>query len=155
MRQPKVLAKRRTLTPLQEIGQLTANEIDTEWAGSWFHRRVIARKLQPACQVRYVRMARAIQNNGDMVRLTVDEDFAALPARVMKFSTDAGVPFLGGCAILELKYRGEAPALFKRLIEEFALNPQIASKYRLGIGALHPAGEQVEPFRAGVQAPHA
>ncbi len=38
--------------------------------------------------------------------------------------------------ILELKYRGVPPAIFRQLVEEFALDPQTASKYRLGVVAL-------------------
>ena len=38
--------------------------------------------------------------------------------------------------ILELKYRGAPPAIFRQLVEEFALVPQTASKYRLGVVAL-------------------
>jgi hypothetical protein len=48
-------------------------------------------------------------------------------------------PVDDGATILELKYRGPAPALFKRLVEEFALVPQTASKYRLGMLAALPA----------------
>jgi hypothetical protein len=35
-----------------------------------------------------------------------------------------------------LKYRYRVPAIFKRLVEEFSLEPQRASKYRLGMTAL-------------------
>jgi hypothetical protein len=35
--------------------------------------------------------------------------------------------------VLELKYYARVPALFRRLIEEFALVPETASKYRLGM----------------------
>jgi hypothetical protein len=53
---------------------------------------------------------------------------------------DAGLPVLDGQVILELKYRHHLPLIFKRLVEEFALAPQRASKYRLGITALDPIG---------------
>ncbi|ODT68079.1 MAG: hypothetical protein ABS75_21910 [Pelagibacterium sp. SCN 63-23] len=43
---------------------------------------------------------------------------------------------LNGRAILELKYVGEAPALFKQLADTFQLNPEPVSKYRLAIPAL-------------------
>ena len=42
--------------------------------------------------------------------------------------------------ILELKYRQHVPAIFKRLVEEFALDAERASKYRLGMTALAGAG---------------
>ena len=51
----------------------------------------------------------------------------------------AGVPALSDRLILELKYRGAPPAIFRQLVEEFALTPQAASKYRLGMVALGQA----------------
>ena len=56
--------------------------------------------------------------------------------------------------ILELKYRHHLPAIFKRLVEEFALEPQRASKYRLGMtgdsarGLVLPAPPQPTATRA-------
>jgi hypothetical protein len=47
---------------------------------------------------------------------------------------------LDGQMILELKYRQDLPPIFKRLVETFALAPQRASKYRLGIAALADVG---------------
>ena len=44
-----------------------------------------------------------------------------------------GEEFLEGRLVLELKYHARVPALFRRLIEEFALEPETASKYRLGM----------------------
>ena len=46
------------------------------------------------------------------------------------------LPALSNRLILELKYRGAPPAIFRQLVEEFALTPQAASKYRLGMVAL-------------------
>ena len=46
------------------------------------------------------------------------------------------MPALSNRLILELKYRGAPPAIFRQLVEEFALTPQAASKYRLGMVAL-------------------
>jgi hypothetical protein len=40
--------------------------------------------------------------------------------------------------IVELKFRADVPALFKRLVEEFRIVPQTASKYRIGMAALVP-----------------
>src|SRR4029453_11848640 len=45
------------------------------------------------------------------------------------------VPAIDGRQILELKFRYETPSIFKRLVEEFALTPKPASKYRLGMAA--------------------
>jgi VTC domain len=145
MRQPAVLAKRRTRLPLVALEQLTAPAAAADWPGYWFHRRVTARRLRPVCQVAYSRMARGVIRNGEMVRLTLDGDVRALPAHEARFASDVGVPAmatvpampaLSNRLILELKYRGAPPAIFRQLVEEFALTPQTASKYRLGLVAV-------------------
>jgi hypothetical protein len=45
------------------------------------------------------------------------------------------MPILNENVILELKYRAALPALFKRLIQEFGLNPGRVSKYRTAVAA--------------------
>lgn len=139
MRQPAVLAKRRTCTPIGHLAHLTRGDVDEGWAGHWFHRRLLARKLGPACQVTYARTARSVIRDGETVRLTLDADLAVQPADDIGFATATGTPILDERMILELKYRGPLPAVFRRLVEEFALTPQVASKYRLGRAALAAA----------------
>lgn len=145
MRQPGVLAKRRTRLPLVALERLTAQVAYADWPGYWFHRRVTARRLGPVCQVAYSRMARGVIRNGEMVRLTLDGDIRAQLASEARFVSDLGVPAmatvpalpaLSNRLILELKYRGVPPAIFRQLVEEFALTPRAASKYRLGMVAL-------------------
>jgi hypothetical protein len=136
MRRPAVLAKRRTCMPIATLDRLTANHADDLWTGSWFHRRIAARRLQPVCQVSYSRTARMIDRNGEPVRLTLDADLAAQTCDGFEFSNEEGLPVLPGRVVLELKYRGGFPAIFRRLVEEFALAPRSASKYRLGMAAL-------------------
>jgi hypothetical protein len=136
MRRPAVLAKRRTCTPIAHLDHLARNDVDEAWAGHWFHRRVLARKLGPACQVTYARTARSIVRDGEIVRLTLDTDLAVQAVGRIGFASETGTPILNDRMILELKYRGMLPALFRRLVEEFALTPQAASKYRLGRAAL-------------------
>jgi hypothetical protein len=135
MRRPAVLAKRRTLLPASALHKLTTHPIDADWPGYWFHRRVLARGLRPVCQVSYSRMARSIVRDGEPVRLTLDSGLLALPARELRFGRDSGLPAITDRLILELKYRGAPPALFRQLAEEFALTPGAASKYRLGVVA--------------------
>jgi hypothetical protein len=142
MRQPAVLAKRRTSLSLTALSRLTEPAVEADWPGYWFYRRVMARRLQPVCQVAYSRMARGIVRNGDQVRLTLDCDLQALPASDVRFPRESGVPAMVGMPgrlILELKYRGLPPAIFRQLVEAFALAPQTASKYRLGVVALGAA----------------
>jgi hypothetical protein len=103
-------------------------------------------------------MARAVMRDGEQVRLTLDVDLQAIPARGVGFLREAEVrPMraLPGHLILELKYRGVLPAIFRQLVAEFALAPQMASKYRLGVIAIGQAvSTQVAPG-AGTEAFHA
>nr|AGD93289.1 hypothetical protein orf511 [uncultured bacterium]AGD93324.1 hypothetical protein orf511 [uncultured bacterium] len=145
MRQAAVLAKRRTRTSVETLPLLAQPSIDPAWAGSWFHRRLSARRLRPVCQVTYQRMARTFVRDGEVMRLTLDADLRARSVREIGFRRGAGVSVLSTLrntesdAILELKFTGPAPALFRRLVEELELNPQPASKYRLSAAALDPA----------------
>jgi hypothetical protein len=77
-----------------------------------------------------------ILRDGEPVRLTLDADLSAQSVDGFAFSQGEGIPVLPGQAILELKYRGVFPALFRRLVEEFALAPRATSKYRLGAAAV-------------------
>ena len=47
---------------------------------------------------------------------------------------------LNGDAIIEIKFLGQPPAMFRELVETFALEPFTISKYRLSIEALARAG---------------
>jgi hypothetical protein len=134
MRQPAVLAKRRTTVPIEALAQL-APAVDPAWSAHWFQRRIAARALRPICQVSYFRMARVAALDSEAIRLTLDCDLRAAAAAGYAFAAAAGLPFMAHDAILELKYRGAAPAIFKRLVETFRLTPQAASKYRLGMQA--------------------
>ena len=138
MRQPAVLAKRRTIVPLDSLSRLDGAEADDGWLGAWFRSRLTARRLRPVCQIAYSRMARGVVRQGDQVRLTLDADLRALPVPGPLFAESSVDPAMALPAqfILELKYRGPLPALFKQLLSEFALTPQSASKYRLGMLAL-------------------
>jgi VTC domain len=139
LRRPSVLAKRRTPTALAALDRLAHTYGDEEWAGHWFRRRVAARQLRPVCQVTYRRMARSLDADGHHARLTLDVDVTAVRVHSVMFRDAGGIAVTGGRAILELKYRHSPPALFKQLIEELALVPQSASKYRLGIASLTAA----------------
>jgi len=47
------------------------------------------------------------------------------------------MPFMNDKVILELKYRVELPAVFRKLVEEFKLSRAKVSKYRQGLAALN------------------
>jgi hypothetical protein len=143
LRQPRVLIKRRTLDSIATLAYLETNDVNADWAGQWFHRRLLVRRLRPVCQVTYDRMARIASTAEGLVRLTLDSDLRATGIEAPAFAADAGDRFFSGRNILELKYHARVPALFRRLIEEFALTPTTASKYRLGVAAV------TQPERAG------
>ena len=136
LREPTVLAKRRTVTPLDGLQHLDRGHVDPAWSGRWFHQRLLARRLRPACQVTYRRTARMAVTNGDIVRLTLDDDVSVVPAARPTFAAGDAAVVLPDRLVLELKFRHHLPALFKHLVEQFALTPQPASKYRLGMVAL-------------------
>jgi hypothetical protein len=151
LRSASVLAKRRTPTTLVTLYRLTQAP-DPAWPGHWFHRRLAARGLMPVCQVAYQRMARTAIRDGALLRLTLDSDVRARALKDIRFHRPSGVSITNERAILELKYAGPAPALFKDVVERFGLTAQPASKYRLGVAALAPGasvGAEPRPDPAG------
>jgi hypothetical protein len=151
LRQPGVLIKRRTIDSIEALPRLEHLEADGGWVGHWFHRRLLVRRLRPVCQVTYDRTARIASTAEGLVRLTLDCNLRATLVDAPAFSGEAGEEFLTGHQILELKYHARVPAVFRRLIEEFALKPQTASKYRLASAAVRQPerAAQVEPRTAG------
>lgn len=149
LRKPGVLIKRRTIATLPMLDRLAHTTCEDGWPGDWFHRRVVARRLRPVCELSYQRTARGVISSEGLARLTLDDDLRAAPTADARFGTDTGVPVLGRRMILELKYRGFLPAIFRRLVEEFALRAQAASKYRLGMMALGLVTANEEPPFAG------
>jgi hypothetical protein len=131
-----LVSKRRTPIPLVDLSWLTGNQ-GRGWEGDWFSRRLRARELATLCQISYRRTARFMMTNLGPIRLTLDTALRARLETGLAFTppTD-GLPILENHAILELKYRVQMPGLFKLLVEEFALNPQAISKYRLAAPAL-------------------
>jgi VTC domain-containing protein len=98
----------------------------------------MVRGLLPSCQISYCRMARGIATGDGLARLTLDDSIQVAPLSESRFTSARGVPVLDGRRILELKFRGYVPAVFRRLVDEFALTPEPASKYRLALSALLP-----------------
>jgi RNase P/RNase MRP subunit p29 len=136
LRKPGILVKRRTAVALETIERLTGLKSDPGWPGDWFHRRLLLRQITPICELSYSRTARFARTAEGPVRLTLDEDVRVLAATAPRFSGLEGQLVVPEQMILELKYRQHVPAIFKRLVEEFSLEPQRASKYRLGMAAL-------------------
>jgi hypothetical protein len=137
LRKPGVLSKRRTMVPLSTLAQLgTGKPSDGIWEAEWFRRRLLIRSLAPVCQVSYHRLARQVDTTDGPARLTLDSRLQVVAVQSPAFTSTPGVTFAGDRLILELKYRRQLPAIFRRLVEEFALRTETASKYRLGMVAL-------------------
>jgi hypothetical protein len=154
LREPSVLAKRRSVAPLAMLDALETEIRDRSWAGYWFHARLRARRLRAICQISYRRMARVVLSGDDLVRLTLDDMVTAQPSTAASFRNGEGVPALDGHQILELKFRHHTPALFKQLVQDLALTPEGVSKYRLGMAATGqvPAAREEPPPIAGSDA---
>lgn len=135
-RTERVLIKRRTAVPITDFERLEGQVADASWDGYWFHRRIVARNLRPLVQVCYVRTARLGTSSTGKVRMTIDSDLRVLPLPDRAFLPGTGLPLLDGQHIIELKFCVALPALFKQLVEQFALKMQPISKYRAGLALL-------------------
>jgi hypothetical protein len=156
LRRPGMLTKRRTVVAASALPHLEGAALNG-WIGHWFHRRLRLRGLHPVCEIGYTRVARAGLSASGPIRLTIDDRLhVATTRRPMFGHAGPATGIVDGRMILELKYRAEVPALFKRLVEEFRLVPQTASKYRFGIAALDPDGlgpSEVVQVRAAAVGP--
>jgi hypothetical protein len=137
--------KNRTCIDASQLHQLRKEEIDSEWNGCWFHESLETRQLRPTCLIAYDRTAYVGADSQGPLRLTLDTSIAASRARDWIIANPlAGSTLFPGQIILELKYRAALPALFKRLIQEFNLDPQSCSKYRAGVATWAESGPRKE-----------
>jgi len=137
LRSDRLVTKRRTLVNLSELERLRQDECDLQWSGAWFQRRMLARDMNPSCQVSYKRTALVSDNGSGLVRLTLDEDLRAWKVKGPEFHAIAGgTPLMRGHMILEMKFRLTMPAMFKEALEEYRLQAQPISKYRLAVTGL-------------------
>lgn len=103
-----------------------------------FAPRARTKDLQPLCQVNYQRAAYIGGSSEDPLRLTLDQQLCCWPATETTFADLPRLtPLLSGQRVLELKYCGRVPALFKRAMHELNLDPKPVSKYRLSVEALN------------------
>jgi len=125
------VAKWRVSVPDTELANLAAPEVPEAWPGFWFHRRLVMRRLQPACRVAYRRLAFAGSCADGPLRLTFDRDLRGVPAQDWRLDpVENGRALLAGHVILELKFRAALPGPFKQLVAEHRLTPHAVSKYR-------------------------
>jgi hypothetical protein len=155
MRNSAMLVKRRTVVALTDLSKLAADQVDPDWAGAWFHRRILARNLQPRAHVSYHRTARVGLGTWGPMRLTIDDQILAAPTGELTFQPLPSTPVLPDRTVLELKFRVEMPAVFKHLVEEFALQPQAISKYRLAVPALGLADAESSLAASSAEPRHA
>ncbi|MEO8594138.1 MAG: polyphosphate polymerase domain-containing protein [Candidatus Solibacter sp.] len=137
LRSKRLVTKRRTLVPVGDLERLRESGGESSWAGWWFQRRMLARGMNPACQISYSRTALVADNGPGLVRLTLDDDLRAWRVREPQFHDIAGGRLLArDHMILELKFRLSMPALFKEALERFQIGAQPISKYRLAVTGL-------------------
>jgi hypothetical protein len=135
-RTERLLVKRRTTVPLEDMDRMDAAHADPTWKGYWFYRRVLLRQLRPLIQLSYDRVARIGQSPTGPVRMTVDTNLNVLPMPDRAFLAGAGMPIVQGECIIEVKYRVQLPALFKALATTFDLQAQKISKFRSALRSL-------------------
>ena len=135
-RTERLLAKRRTTVPVGDLERLASTELDPSWPGYWFHRRILLRRLRPLIQMSYDRVARVGTSSTGPVRMTIDTNLRVLPMPDRAFIPGVGLPLIEDKCIIEIKYRIDIPAVFKRLAQDFGIEIQKVSKYRLGLTAL-------------------
>jgi hypothetical protein len=142
------LTKRRTRIPLEAVSSLRLDESDPTHPAHWFVRRVALRRLHPVCVIRYTRMARMAETSEGLVRMTLDASVAAAPTRLVTLAAGPTRPIVEGLMILELKYSGVFPRIFKDLVDQFHLTPRRASKYRYAVQTLGLAGLETPALRS-------
>jgi hypothetical protein len=136
MKRDGLVSKKRTEVALTDLGKIAEPRPDCRWSAFWYHRRILARGLQPVCQIRYSRTARVAASGNGAIRLTLDDAISLGRADGFLFNSHLEpTPFSQDHLILELKFRKLLPDLFQRLIHEFHLEPNPVSKYRMA-GAL-------------------
>lgn len=126
----KVRKCRARIDPARVAG-LAAPALDCEWAGGWFHREVLDKRLRPVCRIAYERVAYTGTADGGTVRLTLDRNVRGVSASGWAVDpVGRGVPLLADRVVCEFKFRTAMPALFRALIADLALTPTPVSKYR-------------------------
>ena len=129
------LTKRRTSIDLATLPLIAGTTLNGDGT-AWFRRRIALRRLAPVCQVSYLRTAREGNTIDGPVRLTIDDELTAFASESFVFEAGPAAPVLDGRVILEMKFRGSLPGIFKELVETFAIEPQRCSKYRTAAEAL-------------------
>ncbi len=124
--------KRRSAISEEELTLLAHPMSVVTWPGHWFHRRLVVRRLLPACRIVYQRTAYVGACAESPLRLTLDRRaHGVLTGDWSLAPVEGGLPLLTGKVILEMKFRLALPAPFKELVQDLRLSPSCVSKYRL------------------------
>lgn len=140
--------KRRTVITEPELPLLTHPLSLVNWQGYWFHRRLLARQLQPVCRVSYERTAYMGPSPDGPIRLTFDRNLRGCLESAWRLEPVTDGPTLyPGEVVCEFKFRNALPPLFKGIITDLRLTPGGASKYRRYLGSLQdfPGRPAVSP----------
>jgi hypothetical protein len=125
------VSKRRDRVPVEELARLAPPLAVADWTGQWFHQRIHARRLLPACLIGYERHAFFGAGVDGPLRLTMDRNVRGIPwDRWEVASAQAGHLLFPSQVILELKFLAALPTEFKQLVADLRLQPRAVSKYR-------------------------
>jgi len=123
--------KWRSDVALNDLAAFSTSDYLAGWSGAWFHERVQARALRPACRMTYERTA-FVQNTAEgPLRLTLDRQIRGAATSAWDLAPLAdGQRILPAQVICELKFRHGLPQLFKDLVHQLRLEAGSVSKYR-------------------------
>jgi len=135
------VSKKREATLIDDLSRLTESPATVEQKESWFRSELLDRALRPVCQIDYRRTAFVGGDESDPLRLTLDREIRGQLIDDWQFlDTRNAVPILVDQVVLELKFRGAMPSLFKQLLEAMRLMPTGVSKYRYCMTVLENSG---------------
>ena len=130
-----LVRKRRVSVEQTDVASRIVGPSEPGWNGQWFRDKIDERRMRPVSQVTYRRFARlGITDEGPM-RLTIDDRLTARLANGWQVPAAPldGIGLLDGQRILELKFRGAMPLLFRSLVEKQQLQVTPFSKYRTSV----------------------
>lgn len=146
-----LVKKKRVGVVDTELSRRLVLPSDLEWEGHWYRQRIEERLLRPVCQITYERSAFVKSVNGTSMRLTIDHNLITLPTNQWAVPTSPleGVTLLEGKRILELKFRGAMPVIFRDLVERHRLHVTSFSKYRTAVERCYALASGISDNRRG------
>ena len=144
------LTKQRLSIPLKQLGDLDRwCDQSGHAVGNWFVEEAIRHRLRPVCSIAYQRQAFFLDSDNSSLRLTLDHSLSSKACESIRFSdqdwsnshrnVDPLDPLgfvINDQVVVEMKFEGALPALFKRWIAELDISPMRFSKYRMAMHCL-------------------